>query len=253
LLPFVSPEHPLRPLGAFLLVLVHFAAFMTVGLIATAAAELGGGEDPLLLLRPENLIAGAVVGPLAALYVGLRRQGVEASLAQALRLGRPTGRQASCLVPAILVGAAFAPLSNAITVALSGAHVSGVDAVAPVPAALALVAYPVAAEMLYRGFIQPRLVASVGVWRGLLVTVTLFMLGQLNPLLMPSGLLLGIVFGVLAWRTGTTWVALFAHLGHQACRLFLLVPASTSVGLTLGIGCGALAVIGALGRPSRDP
>jgi membrane protease YdiL (CAAX protease family) len=206
----VKPGVELRPLGAFLLVLVQISAFGTVWLIAKMFAEARGEED-ILLIGGWNLAAGMALGPLVALYVGLNRYAGEIPTLAALGLGRPTGRQ---IVAAVAAGA--------VGVALG--FWRGSSPVEPVSAFLLVLVYPLASELLYRGFIQPRLVASVGAWRGLAVTFTLFVVGTLNPLLMPEAALVGAVTGISAWRSGSTWVPLAAHLGFQASRFLLGVP-----------------------------
>ena len=235
----MTPEHELRPVGAFLLVLIQFAAFMTVWVVAAMLVEVGlqapEGEPVGVLVGTWNLVAAMVIGPLTALYVGLNRYAAETPTARALRLTRPTGRQAACAALAAAGGALLAPLTSSRA---AGAH--------PVSEILLLCAYPVAAELLYRGFLQPRMARSIGAWRAVGVTFTLFVVGQINPYLMPAAALIGALTGLAAWRSGSTWVPLAAHVGHQASRLFLheRLPPPAALG-----ALAAVALVWRLGRP----
>jgi membrane protease YdiL (CAAX protease family) len=228
-----NPQHELRPLGALLLVLVQFSTFMTVLLVAVMLQEMRSEEGSALLVGKWNLVAATVVGPLVALYVGLNRYAGETTTRRALGLGRPTGRQVACAVAAAAGGVLLAPLWRA-------------SQVEPVSAVLLVVAYPAANELLYRGFVQRRLTDSVGAWRALAVTFTLFVVGHLNPYVMPGAALIGGFTGIAAWRSGSTWVPLAAHLGFQASRLMLgeRLPALVAVG-----AAAALAAVWAIGKP----
>jgi membrane protease YdiL (CAAX protease family) len=230
-----EPEAELRPLGAFLLALVQLSAFMTVWLVATMLAEVRGEESEGLVVGRWNIAAAMVLGPLTALFVGLNRYAPSSATAAALGLGRPGGRQVVCALVAALGGALLAALSRP-------------SVTEPVSVLLLVVAYPLGSELLYRGFLQPRLIRSVGVWRALAVTFTLFVVGQLHPSLMPGAAVVGALTGVAAWRSGSTWVPLAAHLGHQG-SLFLVgdrLPPAAALG---AVAAAALVVV--IGRPAR--
>jgi hypothetical protein len=77
--------------------------------------------------------------------------------------------------------------------------------------------------------------------------------GQINPLLMPAAALVGALTGLLAWRAGSTWVPLAAHLGHQASRLWVddRLPPTAALGTAAALAV-AMALVWRPGRP-HDP
>src|SRR5688572_7180925 len=105
-----QPPPPLRPGGAFLLVLIHLAGAMTVGILAINLAA----EQSMLLF----IAAAGIVGPLTALYVGLSRYTPHLSTRQALRLQAPDRGELAMLGAAVVLGVAAAPPAVEIIVRL---------------------------------------------------------------------------------------------------------------------------------------
>ncbi len=77
-------------------------------------------------------------------------------------------------------------------------------------------AAPLGEEVFFRGIFQPRLIASVGPVRGIFLTAFIFSFFHLDPVGFMARLELGVLFGVLAWRTGSIWPGVFAHAANNA-------------------------------------
>lgn len=106
--------------------------------------------------------------------------------------------------------------------AAMGAIATGTAAAAPIvalTAGLAVTAFQVVAEeVCFRGWLQPSLCARWGPRVGLLVTAALFAAmhlinGGATVLVVANILLAGLLFGLLALRTGGLWAPTAAHLG----------------------------------------
>jgi len=71
----------------------------------------------------------------------------------------------------------------------------------------------VAEESLYRGAIQPALIARLGTVGGVVVTAVLFSVLHFNfhPVSLVTKALFGLIYGVLRWRTGNLWAAALTH------------------------------------------
>jgi hypothetical protein len=77
---------------------------------------------------------------------------------------------------------------------------------------LTLSALPaLAEELLFRGYAQSRLAAAWGGWRGLLLPTLFFALAHFDLQHSLAILPLGLWFGFVAWRTGSTWSAILCH------------------------------------------
>ena len=107
---------------------------------------------------------------------------------------------------------------------------SGGQAAVGVLAGVALFAFQTAAEELYfRGWLQPILGARWGAVTGLVVTAVLFAAlhlagGARAPLSLLNLFLGGVLFGLLALRTGGLWAPFMAHFAWnwaEACGLGL--------------------------------
>lgn len=66
-------------------------------------------------------------------------------------------------------------------------------------------------EMLFRGYIQQRLVARWGPWTGISVASVLFGLAHVMPHVVLFATILGFYFGVIAWRTGSIGPTIACH------------------------------------------
>lgn len=117
---------------------------------------------------------------------------------------------------------------------------------------LGLVFLPaVAREVTYRGFILTGLREGAGAWSALLLSAGFYALALLQPVQFGSGIILGIVLGVLALRSGSVVPGLLFHV-VQALVLLCLVPLAgldlpqADAGLRSGVR-GALLLLGSIG------
>jgi uncharacterized protein len=123
------------------------------------------------------------------------------------------------------LGLGFALYALALAIAAvagvveAGTHGGGVAALPAVSAGLILTAFQAGAEeAVFRGWLQPVLSARWGVWMGLLASSAAFsglhlMAGERSPLALLNLLLGGLLFGLLALRSGGLWAPFAAHLG----------------------------------------
>jgi hypothetical protein len=125
---------------------------------------------------------------------------------------------------ALVAGLALGGLAFSAAVGLSLATGAIVPPAAPqtavaggIAAGAAIVAFQAGGEeVFFRGWIQPVLCARLGPWIGLVLTAAMFMGlhlvgGVRGPLAAVNMLLGGLLFGLLALRTGGLWTAFGAH------------------------------------------
>ncbi len=83
---------------------------------------------------------------------------------------------------------------------------------------------PAAEEMLFRGYLQPKLESSRGRWVGLVITAILFGVAHLPkiylrhasvPPLVPEAFFLGLVFGVMRDKTGSVYFSMLCHMAYN--------------------------------------
>ena len=215
-------RRPLPGWAALLLALAVMAAGLIGGpmlytQVAGYALMLGEGLAAAIADRLLQFLC--IIGPLvlAAFAIGK------------LYEGRPAARGGMAAAPALLLGLAVGGVGFAA--ALGGAAALGV--VQPGGAGLAQAAgFGVAAsallvafqaggeELFFRGWLQPLLSARWGPWVALALTSVLFGLAHAATYMMfrPMGALAvvnitlgGLVFGLLALRTGGLWAPVAAH------------------------------------------
>lgn len=66
-------------------------------------------------------------------------------------------------------------------------------------------------ELLFRGYVQTRLIERWGPLVGISVTTILFALFHVTPHAMALAFIVGIWLGILAWRTGSIWPGVICH------------------------------------------
>jgi membrane protease YdiL (CAAX protease family) len=73
--------------------------------------------------------------------------------------------------------------------------------------------------MLFRGFLQGALERTIDVTRAVLLSSLFFGLVHFNPWWFVEILILGVLFGVLAWKTGSVFPCAVAHGVNNAISL----------------------------------
>jgi membrane protease YdiL (CAAX protease family) len=121
---------------------------------------------------------------------------------------------------------------------------------------------PVAEELLFRGYVQRRLLRRWSPWVAIPVTSLLFAVVHLDPHLVVVAFPLGLWLGWVAWRTGSVWPAVCCHAfvnflwsawraGERFTDWLSATSASSTVALAVvGFGCLLLA-IRAAARPNQ--
>jgi membrane protease YdiL (CAAX protease family) len=227
------------PRTAFLFGFIHLTVFI---LVFALGASLVEATSALLV----NEGVAALVAPLLALYVALARWApTEPTLAAVglVRLPGGTWRALRVLTFAIVLGAALALLASEISARVlellpmppldGGGGVGGggdvgdsmyVGTEAVLVFCWAVLA-PMAEEMLYRGFLQPRVrvgTYAAGNWRAALLVAGVFALVQTNPRAIPAAFLLGLGLALAARSGASTWASIATHVTFQALPLVLL-------------------------------
>ena len=82
---------------------------------------------------------------------------------------------------------------------------------------------PIAEELFFRGLFQGAAQRRFGAWPGLLLVAAVFGATHLQPLQFPGLFLAGLVFGLLAWRSGRLGPAICAHIGFNMAAAVVLV------------------------------
>jgi membrane protease YdiL (CAAX protease family) len=66
-------------------------------------------------------------------------------------------------------------------------------------------------EMLFRGYMQRRLLARFNPWLGLMITSVVFGLFHVMPHAIAAAFPLGVWLGLMAWRSGSIWPGILCH------------------------------------------
>ncbi|WP_040494737.1 CPBP family intramembrane glutamic endopeptidase [Ilumatobacter nonamiensis] len=80
---------------------------------------------------------------------------------------------------------------------------------------------PIVEEVVYRGLLQRPLLDDFPPWAVVTGVALVFALVHFRPVEYPGLFAAGLVFGVLAWRTGRIGAAVAAHVGFNATGLVL--------------------------------
>ncbi len=286
-LGLASPGAPVRPpprvWTVFLAFLLSQAGAFAAGIVITVAVaaqsgfRTGARMSPAAVQRAVTepgvflvlLGAGAAVaGAVALVAAGLGRE----PLRSRLSLARPRGAgRAGALACAGGVGLAliFDALTSALRVRPSGPSelISRAISASSGPGGQALrllvlslvvaaVVAPLGEELLFRGYMQRRLVQRWGPAAGVLVTAALFGLIHMDKLQTPFALALGVMLGWIAVRSGSILPALLAHAAVNAwavveshLRLSPHTPAACALVAALGVALLAGSVWLLRGRP----
>jgi hypothetical protein len=131
--------------------------------------------------------------------------------------------------------------------------------------ALAALLAPVCEETAFRGYVQTTLALRVGPVRAIAIAALLFAVMHLDPVRFPALVVLGAMFGWLAWRAGSIWPAIAAHAVNNGVAAGLVLAGGTpprepppwpDVVAPLALGAAALAPLLATFRaatPSPPP
>ena len=111
------------------------------------------------------------------------------------------------------------------------------------------VAAPLCEEYFFRGVLQRGLTEWLGLWRGVFLTSLIFSAIHLDPVGFMARLELGVLFGLLALRTGSLWPGIFAHAANNllSTSLYFLTREAARDEELLWYVPVALLVIGNLG------
>lgn len=205
-----------RALPAWLVLAAGLAAAASVnglaGLMAPLASRIG--QAPL----PSGLAPLASIGLLYAVaFLPLWLVALLGGRIEGRRVWRSERRPGLAATAGALLGVAGFGLALTLAGAAGAVQPGATGAAAGALAGLLVFAYQAGAEeVLFRGWMQPVLCARFGPWVGLLVVATVF--GVMHMVGAPRGpvavinlMLGGLMFGLLALRTGGLWAAFAAH------------------------------------------
>lgn len=117
------------------------------------------------------------------------------------------------------------------------------------------IAAPVCEETFFRGVLQPGAMSVLSPVRAVVLTAFWFSFCHLDPIGFFARWELGIVFGLLAWRTGSLWPSIAAHLANNLTSSVLFLAtrdiaddatASEAAQLLTVAGVGGLLLVGTL-------
>ena len=234
--PRMPPDRPgARPLEVLWTTLlaglaVVPAAHGALALVVSGARAVGGDAAVEVLTRPGGQPLTLCIAQVAVLGVAL----VAARLwpepvALPVRLGLSRGPLTGGSV--VLLGTGLAAALDLAVGAVfgvrdaTGAPLAVAEPVFGVVAVLVTAVVPaLTEEVLFRGWVQRRLATVVPAWLAVVASTVLFALAHTGGSV-PHRLATGLVFGVLAWRTGTIWAGAVAHAALNGfMTLYLLFP-----------------------------
>lgn len=245
-------------------VVVATAVIVTHAMRAHAAPTPGQLHDLLMGPRMFVLLGSLSAVASAAVALAAARLGAE-GVPTRLALGeRSPPAAVAGLACAAIIGwlLSFDALTTAVGVAPSGATeiIARALAAASRPGLRALVLFaavvavmavlaPIGEELLYRGYIQRRLVQRWGTWPGILVTAALFGIAHLHPVQSAGAFAVGVLLGWITVRTGSIRTALLAHAVNNltaALEVRLGLEPRTAVALALEGAVGLLLLAGGI-------
>jgi CAAX protease family protein len=209
--PPPAPPAPRLRGGAFFAIVL--ALFVVPGQLAQAASPILGlawSEICALLLPAVVAAAGSNLRPRAALLLARRPTAAQAGLAVAVSLAAfgvavPLAALWSLALPERL---------------LRTFDVSRIFEAPPLTrnalALLAATVAPLCEEAAFRGFLLTALRTRHSVRDAIAISTVLFAVMHLDPVRLPALLVLGAVFGWLAWRSGSLWPSIIAHATNNA-------------------------------------
>ncbi|MHB8864351.1 MAG: CPBP family intramembrane glutamic endopeptidase [Pirellulaceae bacterium] len=110
-----------------------------------------------------------------------------------------------------------------------------------------------AEELLFRGFLQRRLLARLPEVAAIGITTAFFAAAHVDPMHAVGVIPLGIWLGIVAWRADSIWPAVFGHVGNNAYAVVMSVmmgpdpsPQEISPAVVGTLGLALLAFLGCL-------
>lgn len=212
----------------FALTLVALLVTTSVAVVASYAGTHGPQEE----LTVSRLATFATTGRMLILSMWVTAATLIGCTLVALRssktnLKQTLGRELSRLSPVSLLlvmlgapalGSVLEALTLLVDVEPSGTLKLIADAVAQMRGAeMFLFAVGITVgpalgeELMFRGYIQPRLIARYGVTAGIAITSALFGLLHMDALQSPLAGILGLYIGLVAYHTGSLWPAILTH------------------------------------------
>jgi membrane protease YdiL (CAAX protease family) len=192
-------------------------------------AQSGGGRNPdevvqeltRFVANPWMFMALGAVGQAVILLSALVPGWLSPEpLARRLALARP--RMPSWGYPVVALGS-LVPLAIGLSLAIALAQVIPPDPSvallyeqmtwqAAIPFVLFISLAPgIGEELLFRGYMQKRLLERWSPTAAILVTSLLFGLMHVTPHSVANAFVIGLFLGVLAWRTGSVWPGVVCH------------------------------------------
>jgi membrane protease YdiL (CAAX protease family) len=220
---------------ALLLTLTVFGLFLVLGASAQELnLSVGVWFTEVLIFLGVPVVALRVLG-----RDPVRETGADSTSLKALGLGALIGL-ANYLAWAVpLMAVAQHLLPKKLVELFDGSqiflHQSGLELVLLV-AGLGLAA-PVCEEFFFRGMLQRGLMKRVEPSMAIVLTALVFSAFHLDPVGFLARFELGVVFGLLAWRSGSIWPGVAAHAANNlvAASLFFLSADEAEADLDWGV------------------
>ena len=247
----------LAVLGKALAYLVLFWGFqflvsLVFALMALTAALLTAGSlDPLQFLQQVQsaatvlvLIANLLTLLFLLIFFAVRRKHLltEVKLRPvALRAAAAGAAVAPLFYAAVTLIISFLPETWMTDYAQASAGLTGGGVLSAVSI---VIISPMTEEVIFRGLVQSRLSRAIPGWPAVLVASALFALGHGQPVWIGYAFCIGLLLGIMAWRTGSILPGLITHVVFNAIGQILSLPQLMDVsGLTI---LAVLAVAGIL-------
>lgn len=209
----VPPRSTSLPALVTALAVGVLAAFVTVGGLAQTmnlAWGLWTAEALVFFGLPYMVLRGAGVDPL-------RLSGLDAGTPRSAGLGFLVGaaNYAAWAIPLMALAQALFP-HRVVELFDSSAIFKHQTPVETVLLALGVsIAAPVCEEFFFRGVLQPGLSEKLAPPTAIVVTAFVFAFFHLDPVGFLARFEMGVVFGLLAWRSGSLWPSIATHSANN--------------------------------------
>lgn len=205
-----------RALPAWLVLVAALAAAGSVNAVAGLAGPAAATVAEAPILGGLGPLAGVAL-LYALAFLPLWLVALVGGRIEGRRVWRSERRPVLAAAAGALLGLAGFGAALTLAGAAGVVHPGATGAAAGALAGLLVFAYQAGAEeVLFRGWMQPVLCARFGPWVGLVVVATVFGVMHLvgtprGPVAVINLMLGGLMFGLLALRTGGLWAAFAAH------------------------------------------